>query len=163
MISLDRKLFGVLQGTYNGSPPTTLHLWSLTSSGCTKVGETEINQSRPVLYAVGHTYSIFGTYCREMVSITVVSTIRGETVWKCNTSVDDIKVYMPGFGYSSMHSTLEVLTVTKEEWLSNVHTVSPPFVPFMAFTNLAEAVQGNLAIDGLSFRPSKHKCKHGRK
>ena len=83
-----------------------------------------------------------------MVNITVVSTIRGETVWKCNTSVDDI---MPGFGYSSMHSTLEVLTVTKEEWLSNVHTVSPPFVPFMAFTNFAEAVQENLAIDGLSF------------
>lgn len=163
VISLDRKLHGVLQGTYNGSPPTTLHLWSLTSSGCTKVGEVEINQSHPVLYAVRHTYSILGTYYREMVSITVVSTIRGETVWKCNTSVDDIKVYMPGFGYSSMHSTLEVLTVTKEEWLSNVHTVSPPFVPFMAITNFAEAVQGNLAIDGLSFRPSKHKCKHGRK
>ena len=71
---------------------------------------------------------------------------------------------MPGFGYSSMHSTLEVLTVTKEEWLSNVHTVSHPFIPFMAFTNFAEAVQGNLAIDGLSFfRPSKCKCKRGRK
>ena len=159
VISFDRKLLGVLQGTYDGSPPATLHLWSLTSSDCTKVDEVEINQSHLVLHAVGHTYSILGTCYREVLNIMVVSTHRGETVWKCSSAIDNIEVYMPGFGYSLMHSTLEVLTVTKEEWLNDVHTASSPFIPFMTFTNFAEAVQGNLAIDGLSFRPSEYKCK----
>ena len=161
VISFDRKLLGVLQRTYGGSPPTTLHLWSLTD--CTKVGEVEINQSYPVLHAVGHTYSILETCYREVLDIMVVSTHRGETVWKCSIANDYIDVYTPSLGYSLVHSTLEVLTVTKEEWLSDIHTVSPPFIPFMTFTNFAEAVQGNLAIDGLSFRPSEYKCKRGRR
>lgn len=153
-VSSDGKLLGILQSRYHG--PSTLHVWHLVTSDCTKISEVEIHVhlqspfSRPALYALGHTYSIIGYHTRCTVNVTVVATHTGETVWKYSKSVISVADHSP---MRTMRPGFSFLAVIRDDWLSNVHTVSPPSVPFMVFKNNYEAVEGNLVINGLSFQP----------
>ena len=150
-VSLDGTLLGIFdeQGI--------LHLWSLTASGCTKVSEVKINQDYPVLRALGHTYSIIqlSNYSDTTVSIAVIATHTGETVWKCTKQVNSVTDHTPGCCIVHSRPEIHYLAVISEEWINDIHTVSPPLTPFIAFRQFAEAIKGNLAIDGLSFQPSK--------
>ena len=158
MVSLDGKLLGILRHP-NTSP--ILHLWSLTSFSCTKVGEVGIYQrlTHPVLHALGHTYSIIHSLSHDVpeestaVNISVITTHTGETVWKCTKLARNITHHTPGYCVARCQPEIEFLAVVSDDWLSNIHTVSSPLMPFIAFSNFAEAVKGNVAIDGLSFQP----------
>ena len=48
---------------------------------------------------------------------------------------------------------VECLAVIKEQWLSDIRTVSSPSEPFMVFTSFAELHYGRRTIDGLCFNP----------
>ena len=48
---------------------------------------------------------------------------------------------------------VECSAMIKEQWLSDIHTVSSPTEPFMVFTNVAEIRHGRRTIDGLCFNP----------
>ena len=150
-VSSDGTLLGIFDQR------AILIFWSLTASGHTKVSEVKINQNYPVLRALGHTYSIIqlANYSDTTVSIAVIATHTGETVWKCTKQVNSVTDRTPG--YCRVHSRPEIqyLAVLSEEWINDIHTVSPPLTPFIAFRQFAEAIKGNLAIDGLSFQPSK--------
>jgi len=89
VVSSDGELLGVLEETneryqfpvyYNKA--ATLHVWSLASSGLTKVSEVEIYQSHPTLYALGHIYSIVGFHSHDTVNVVVLSTHTGASLWK---------------------------------------------------------------------------------
>ena len=153
-VSSDGKLLGIFQHV---DKRAILHLWSLTASGCTKVSEVKINQDYPVLHALGHTYSIIqlSNYSDTTVSIGVIATHTGETVWKCTKQVNSIEDHTPGCCMVYSRPEIHYLAVISEEWINDIHTVSPPLTPFIAFRHFAEAIKGNLAIDGLSFQPSK--------
>ena len=104
-----------------------------------------------------HTYSIIqlSNYSDTTVSIAVIATHTGETVWKCTKQVNSIKDRTPGCCMVYSRPEIHYLAVISEEWINDIHTVSPPLTPFIAFRHFAEAIKGNLAIDGLSFQPSK--------
>ena len=148
-VSSDGTLLGIFD------QQAILHLWSLTASSCTKVSEVKINQNYPVLHALGHTYSIIQLSNDTTVSIAVIATHTGETVWKCTKQVNSIKDRTPGCCMVYSRPEIHYLAVISEEWINDIHTVSPPLTPFIAFRHFAEAIKGNLAIDGLSFQPSK--------
>ena len=151
-VSSDGTLLGIL---HHIDKQAILHLWSLTASGCTKVGEVKTNEDYPVLRALGHTYSIIqlSNYSDTTVSIAVIATHTGETVWKYTKQVKSIADHTPGFCMVHSRPEIHYLAVIREDWLSNIHTVSLPFTPFVAFRHFAEAIKGNLAIEGLSFQP----------
>jgi len=93
----------------------------------------------------------------------VIATYTGETVWKFTKRVGSIIRHTPGYCVTRSQPEIEFLAVIKEDWLSNIHTVSLPLIPFIAFSNFAEAVKGNLVIDGLLFNLHKliiSVCKH---
>lgn len=151
-VSSDGTLLGIF---HHIDKQAILHLWSLTASGCTKVGEVKTNEDYPVLRALGHTYSIIqlSNYSDTTVSIAVIATHTGETVWKYTKQVKSIADHTPGFCMVHSRPEIHYLAVIREDWLSNIHTVSLPFTPFVAFRHFAEAIKGNLAIEGLSFQP----------
>ena len=162
VVSSDGELLGVLEETkeryrfpvyYNRA--ATLHVWNLASSGFTKVSELEINRNRPTLYALGHVYSIVGFHSHDTVDVAVISTHTGASLWKYVKPMKYIEDCTSGYCFVNMQPEIKFLAVISKEWLSNVHTVCPPHMPFMVFTNFGDVTQGNLAVDGLSFRPSK--------
>ena len=48
---------------------------------------------------------------------------------------------------------VECLAVIKEQWLSDIQTVSSSTEPFMVFTNFTQLRYGRQTIDGLCFNP----------
>lgn len=162
VVSSDGELLGVLEETneryhfpvyYNRA--ATLHVWSLASSGLTKVSEVEINQSHPTLYALGQIYSIVGFHSHDTVNVAVLSTHTGASLWKYVKPIKYTEDCTSGYCFVNMQPEIKFLAVIREEWLSNIHTISPPHMPFLVFTNFGEAIRGNLAVDGLSFHPSE--------
>ena len=163
-VSSDGKLLGICQRNWRGvGIPTTytLHVWRVTSSSCAKVSEATIIRGllpsllEDMLCSLGHTYSIVGFHSYvdgvRTVTVVVVSTYSGETVWEY---VKPVKMIWFGSYEQWGEVELEFLAVTKDEWLSNIHTVSPPLVPFITFVNRSRHCdQWNLAVDGLSFQP----------
>ena len=153
-VSSDEKLLGIL---CHPNTSAVLHLWSLTSFNCTKVGTVETDHNGSTLRALGHTYSIIHSSGHDFIhdtTVCVIATHTGETVWKFTKQVRSIIYHTPGYCMTRSQHEIEFLAVIKEDWLSNIHTVSPPLIPFIVFNNFAEAVQGNLVIDGLSFQSS---------
>ena len=153
-VSSDEKLLGIL---CHPNTSAVLHLWSLTSFNCTKVGTVETDHNGSTLRALGHTYSIIHSSGHDFIhdtTVCVIATHTGETVWKFTKQVRSIIYHTPGYCMTRSQHEIEFLAVIKEDWLSNIHTVSPPLISFIVFSNFAEAVQGNLVIDGLSFQSS---------
>ena len=153
-VSSDGTLLGSFQHV---NKQAILHLWSLAQSGCTKVGEVKTNQEYPVLRALGHTHSIIQllNYSDTTVSVAIIATHTGETVWKCTKKVNSVADRRPGYCMVYSRPEINYLAVVREDWLSNIHITCPPLTPFIAFRHYAEAIKGNLAIDGLSFQPKK--------
>lgn len=54
-------------------------------------------------------------------------------------------------GYSDSTNDIHGISVN----ISNIHITCSPLTPFIAFRHFAEAIKGNLAIDGPSFQPKK--------
>ena len=165
-VSSDGRLLGICERAdrigsrvyrYGELPPTyTLHVWMVTSSSCAKVSEATIIRDynipfflEYILCSMGHIYSIVGFQSVvdgvRTVSVVVVSTYSGETVWEYVRPVKTIEC-----GSYTRWAEVE-LAVTREEWLSNIHTVSPPLVPFITFVDCCD--QWHMAVDGLSFQP----------
>ena len=169
-VSSDGRLLGILQ---HANTRPTLHVWDLTSSGCTKVGlmkinlscPAKLNLSCPTLYALGHTYFILALqspldnikYTRDSaIKIVVISTYTGDTIWEYTKQIRNVSSYTIGKNTTLMgvpQPGVECLAVIKEQWLSDIHTVSSPTEPFMVFTNFAELHYGRRTIDGLCFNP----------
>ena len=153
-VSSDGKLLGIL---CHPKSSAVLHLWRLTSFNCTKVGKVETDHNGSTLRALGYTYSIIHSLGHDLIhdtTVCVIETHTGETVWKFAKRVRSIIHHTPGYCVTHSQPEIEYLAVIKEDWLSNIHTVSPPLIPFIAFSNFTEAVKGNLVIDGLSFQSS---------
>ena len=162
-VSSDGRLLGILQ---HANTQSTLHIWNLTSSGFTKVDlikinlscPAKLNLSRPTLHALGHTYFIVALqsplnnlkYTHDnAIKIVVLSTYTGETIWEYTMQIKNVTSYTTSNNTTLLAAPqpeVECLAVIKEQWLSDIHTVSSSmwssqtlhnFVmvdkPFMAF------------------------------
>ena len=167
-VSSDGRLLGILQ---HANTRSTLHIWNLTSSGFTKVDlikinlscPAKLNLSCPTLHALGHTYFIVALqsplnnlkYTHDnAIKIVVLSTYTGETIWEYTKQIKNVTSYTIGYNTTlsaAPQPEVECLAVIKEQWLSDIHTISSSTEPFMVFTNFAELRYGRQTIDGLCF------------
>ena len=96
----------------------------------------KLNLSRPTLYALGHTYFIVALqsplnnlkYTHEnAIKIVVLSTYTGETVWEYTKQIKNVTSYTIGYNTTLLAAPqpeVECLAVIKEQWLSDIQTVS---------------------------------------
>ena len=125
-LSLDTTLLGCIISD-------ELHIWRISSDNLVKESTVSIprrNESSVCLLAVGHVYSILG-YESAKGHFQVITTYRGDMVFS---------VYgFSGLGLESLSTVgtpppyFTFLTITNEEWLSEVSSLPHPHFPFLLF------------------------------
>ena len=88
------------------------------------------------------------------IKIVVLSTYTADTVWEYTKQIKNETSYTIGYNTTLLAAAqpeVECLAVIKEQWLSDIQTISSSTEPFMVFTNFAELRYGRQTIDGLCF------------
>lgn len=117
-ISADFQLLGFLISRH-------LHLWSLkTNEKLRTVYYEGIPGLRSWIFALGHVYSLFGTFY-EGGELVVVSTQTNKVVWKCESFLVQVS--------DSSVTPMMYSSILHEDWMNDVHKLCPVNIPYLIY------------------------------